>query len=54
MIVDVVNLSIAGFGFIHAVGRLIVRKGLAAGMNTFMTQSGLDGVINVKGGTFPL
>jgi hypothetical protein len=38
VIVDVVNLSIAGFGFIHAVGRLIVRKGLAAGMNTFMTQ----------------
>ena len=38
MIADVVNHAIAGIGFIHAVGRLIVRKGLAASTNTFMTQ----------------
>jgi hypothetical protein len=38
MIADVVNHAIAGIGFIHAVGRLIVRKSLAAGTNTFMTQ----------------
>jgi hypothetical protein len=38
VIADVVNHTIAGIGFIHAVGRLIVRKGLAASMNTVMTQ----------------
>jgi hypothetical protein len=38
MIADVVNHAIAGIGFIHAVGRLIVRKSLAASTNTFMTQ----------------
>ena len=38
MIADVVNHAIAGIGFIHAMGRLIVRKGLAASTNTFMTQ----------------
>jgi hypothetical protein len=38
VIADVVNFAIAGIGFIHAVGRLIVRKGLAASTNTFMTQ----------------
>ena len=38
MIADVVNHAIAGIGFIHAVGRLIVRKRLAASMNTVMTQ----------------
>jgi hypothetical protein len=38
VIADVVNHAIAGIGFIHAVGRLIVREGLAASTNTFMTQ----------------
>jgi hypothetical protein len=38
VIADVVNHAIAGIGFIHAMGRLIVRKGLAASTNTFMTQ----------------
>jgi hypothetical protein len=38
MIADVVNHAIVGIGFIHAVGRLIVREGLAASTNTFMTQ----------------
>ena len=39
MIADVVNYAIAGMGFIHALGRLLIRKGLAAGMNTVMTQN---------------
>jgi hypothetical protein len=38
VIADVVNHAIAGIGFVHAVDRLIVRKGLAASMNTVMTQ----------------
>jgi hypothetical protein len=38
MIGDVINHAIAGIGFIRAVSQLIVRKGLAASTNTFMTQ----------------
>ena len=38
MIADVINHATAGIGFIHALGRLIVRKGIAASANTFMTQ----------------
>jgi hypothetical protein len=33
LITDVINLAIAGIGFIHAVTRLIVRKGFPACMN---------------------
>jgi hypothetical protein len=38
VIADVVNHAIAGIRFIHAVGRLIVRTGFAASMNTVVTQ----------------
>ena len=38
MISDVINHAIAGIGFIHAVGRLTVRKSLAASTNIFVTQ----------------
>jgi len=39
VIADVVNCAIAGIDFIHAVGRVVVRDGLAAGMNIVMTQN---------------
>jgi hypothetical protein len=39
VIADVVNYAIAGIGFIHAVGRLFVRKGFTAILNTVMTQN---------------
>ena len=51
MIADVVNHAIAGIGFLHAAGRLFVRKGFS--VNTVMTQIGLDGGINVGSGIFP-
>jgi hypothetical protein len=35
-----VNYAIAGFGFIHAAGRLIVRERFSAGVNTVMMQNG--------------
>ena len=38
MTADMINHAIAGIGFIHALGRLFVCKGLAACTNTFMTQ----------------
>ena len=38
MIADVVYYAIAGIGFIHAVGRLFVRKTVTANKNTVMTQ----------------
>ena len=38
MIADVVYYAIAGIGFIHAVGRLFVRRTVAANKNTVMTQ----------------
>ena len=38
MIADVVNYAIAAIGFIHAVGRLFVRKTVTANKNTVMTQ----------------
>jgi hypothetical protein len=37
VIADVVNYAIAGIGFLHAAGRLFVRKGFSA--NTVMTQN---------------
>ena len=37
MIADVVNHAIAGIGFLHAAGRLFVRKGFS--VNTVMTQN---------------
>ncbi len=37
MIADVVNYAIAGIGFLHAAGRLFVRKGFS--VNTVMTQN---------------
>jgi hypothetical protein len=39
VIADVVNYAIAGIGFIHAVGRLFVRKIVTANKNTVMTQN---------------
>jgi hypothetical protein len=39
VIADVVSCAIAGIGFIHAVGRLLVRKGFTASLNTVMTQN---------------
>jgi hypothetical protein len=39
VIADVVNYAIAGIGFIHALGRLFVRKGFAASLNTVMMQN---------------
>jgi hypothetical protein len=41
VIADVVNYAIAGIGFMHAVGRVVVRDGLAAGMNILMMQNGI-------------
>lgn len=41
MIADVVNYAIAGIDFIHAVGRVVIRNRLAAGMNIVMTQNGI-------------
>jgi hypothetical protein len=41
VIADVVNYAIAGIDFIHAVGRVVVRNGFAAGMNIVMTQNGI-------------
>jgi hypothetical protein len=38
VIADVVNYAIAAIGFIHAVGRLFVRKTVTANKNTVMTQ----------------
>jgi hypothetical protein len=40
MIADVVNYCVAGIDFIHAVGRLFVRKFFSASKNTVMTQNG--------------
>jgi hypothetical protein len=37
VIADVVNYAIAGIGFLHAAGRLFVRKGFS--VNTVMTQN---------------
>ena len=37
MIADVVNYAIAAMGFLHAAGRLFVRKGFS--VNTVMTQN---------------
>ncbi|MEA2911224.1 MAG: hypothetical protein QOJ15_3305 [Bradyrhizobium sp.] len=39
MIADVVNFAIVGIGFCHTAGRSILSKGLAAGMNTVMSQN---------------
>jgi hypothetical protein len=39
VIADVASYAIAGIGFIHALGRLFVRKGFTAGLNTVMTQN---------------
>ena len=40
MIADMVNCAIAGLGFIHAAGRLLVRERFSPGMNTvIMTQN---------------
>jgi hypothetical protein len=41
VIADVVNCAIAGIDFIHAVGRVVVRNGFAAGMNIVITQNGI-------------
>ena len=41
MIADVINCTIAGINFVHAVGRVVVRNGFAAGMNIVMTQNGI-------------
>jgi hypothetical protein len=41
VIADVINCAIAGIDFIHAVGRVVVRNGFAAGMNIVMTQNGI-------------
>jgi hypothetical protein len=37
VIADVVSYAIAGIGFIHAVGRSFVPKGIIPSMNTVMT-----------------
>ena len=39
MIADVFNYAIAVIGLIQAVGRLFVRKGFTASLNTVMTQN---------------
>jgi hypothetical protein len=39
VIADVASYAIAGIGFIHALGRLFVRKGFTASLNTVMTQN---------------
>ena len=39
MIADVVSSAIAGTGVFHALGRLFVRKGVAASLNTVMMQN---------------
>jgi len=39
VIADVVNYAIAGIGFIHAVGRLVVSEGFTASVNAVMTQN---------------
>jgi hypothetical protein len=39
MIADVVNFAIAGIGFCYAAGRLIFYRGIAASMNTVMTEN---------------
>jgi hypothetical protein len=39
VIADVINYAIAGIDFIHAVGRVVVGNGFAAGMNIVMTQN---------------
>jgi hypothetical protein len=51
VIADVVNYAIAAIGFIHAVGRLFVRKGFS--VNTVMTQNWIRRRINVGSGIFP-
>jgi hypothetical protein len=38
MIADVVNLTITGIGFCHAVSRLVFRRGFAARMNIVVTR----------------
>jgi hypothetical protein len=39
VIADVASYAITGIGFIHALGRLFVRKGFTASLNTVMTQN---------------
>ena len=51
MIADVVNYAVAGIGFLHAAGRLFVRKGFS--VNTVMTQNWIRRRINVGSGIFP-
>jgi len=51
VIADVVNHAIAGIGFLHAAGRLFIRKGFS--VNTVMTQNWIRRRINVGSGIFP-
>jgi hypothetical protein len=54
VITDVINLAIAGIGFIHAVTRLIVRKGFPTCMNAVMRKIWIRlNQIDVEGGIFP-
>jgi hypothetical protein len=39
VIADAVNYAIAGIGFIHAVGRLFVRRGFTASLYTVVKQN---------------
>jgi hypothetical protein len=39
VIADVVSYAIAGLGFLHAAGRLFVRKNFSAGVNTIVMQN---------------
>jgi hypothetical protein len=39
VIADVASYAIAGIGVIHALGRLFVRKGFTASLNTVMRQN---------------
>jgi hypothetical protein len=39
MIADVVTFAIAGIGFCHAAGSMILYKGFIAGKNTVMMQN---------------
>ena len=54
MIADMITHAIAGIGFIGALARLIVRRGLAVCTNTFMTQKQARRHDQYQGRTFPL
>lgn len=49
MIADVVNLAIMSMVFCQAAGRLILLRGLAAGIGTGLTQGWIHGWTRWKG-----